>query len=209
MKYVITLSLLLVSLTTYTQNKTPIWAFPSCGNTIHGIAVGLADIKDSCITNVNGIRLEAIGLGLGIGFLGFRPSSDINDSIIMNQPATGTINGINLSLFGTINPDNLNGLTIGGFAQALNDVNGVMISLAGNISTEFSGLQLSFMGNDAYSVKGVQLCFASNSTNILNGVQIALFNRSQKTKGIQIGLWNVNEKRKLPIINWCFRSSSK
>ena len=114
-----------------------------------------------------------------------------------------------LSLFGTIKFDNLNGLTIGGFAQALNNVNGVMISLAGNISTEFSGLQLSFMGNDAYSVKGVQLCFASNSTNILKGVQIALFNKSQKTKGVQIGLWNVNEKRKLPIINWCFSSSKE
>jgi len=209
MKYVVTLSLLLVSLTTYTQNRTPIWAFPSCGNTIHGIAVGLADIKDSCITNVNGIRLEAIGLGLGVGFLGYHPSYDVNDSILMNQPPTGTINGINLSLFGTIKFDNLNGLTIGGFAQALNNVNGVMISLAGNISTEFSGLQLSVMGNDAYSVKGLQLCMVSNSVHDLKGVQIGLINQSQKTKGFQIGLWNINEKRKLPIINWCFSSSSK
>lgn len=38
------------------------------------------------------------------------------------------------------------------------------------------------------------------------GLQIGIRNKSDNMKGIQIGLWNVNGKRKLPIINWNFKN---
>jgi hypothetical protein len=36
----------------------------------------------------------------------------------------------------------------------------------------------------------------------MRGLQIGIFNASKHTKGVQLGIWNKNEKRKLPIINW-------
>lgn len=38
------------------------------------------------------------------------------------------------------------------------------------------------------------------------GVQIGAVNQAKKLKGIQFGLWNVNEKRSLPIFNWNFKN---
>ena len=172
----------------FSQIRTPIWCFPSCGNTISGIAIGLAEIKPECRTNVNGIRLELIGLGIGIGFAGFHPSDgDTFESSDGQQFIPGTINGINLSLSGTIKSDNLNGLTIGGMAQILNHVNGLMLSIGGNISVSINGVQGAFMGNEAGNVKGFQFCLISNRAESLKGVQIGLFNKTEKIKGIQIG----------------------
>jgi hypothetical protein len=45
-----------------------------------------------------------------------------------------------------------------------------------------------------------------DEAKIGRGVQIALFNSSMNFKGIQIGLWNKNQKRSLPFINWNFKN---
>jgi hypothetical protein len=46
----------------------------------------------------------------------------------------------------------------------------------------------------------------SNVSRNHNGVQIGLFNHSKNLRGIQFGLWNTNGKRKLPFMNWQFKS---
>lgn len=38
----------------------------------------------------------------------------------------------------------------------------------------------------------------------MKGVQIGLVNNAAKLRGFQIGLWNTNQKRSLPLFNWCF-----
>jgi hypothetical protein len=39
------------------------------------------------------------------------------------------------------------------------------------------------------------------------GVQVALYNKSMDFRGVQLGLWNVNGRRSLPLINWQFGPS--
>lgn len=48
-----------------------------------------------------------------------------------------------------------------------------------------------------------------NQSEKMKGMQIGLVNKSKKMKGLQIGLWNENEKRKLPLINWSFKSKKE
>lgn len=201
MRISVTLVLSILLNTTFAQTKAPIWLFPSCDNTINGIAIGLAELKPECVTGVNGVRLELIGLGIGIGFAGFHPSEgDEFNQIRASSFVPSTINGINLSLTGTISSNHLNGLTVGGFGQIFNRINGVMISVINN-SVSINGAQFSLLGNDCGIVKGIQLSLF-NGAKELNGFQIGLLNKTSKIKGIQIGLWNKNDKRSLPLINW-------
>lgn len=67
-----------------------------------------------------------------------------------------------------------------------------------------NGLQTGF-SNYAYRTNCVQLSILGNGSKEMKGVQIGLFNKAVKLRGIQIGAWNVNQKRKLPIINWNFK----
>lgn len=50
------------------------------------------------------------------------------------------------------------------------------------------------------------LCFAIfNQAQLTRGLQLGIINKSKNLRGFQIGIWNVNGKRSLPLINWCFR----
>ena len=43
----------------------------------------------------------------------------------------------------------------------------------------------------------------------MRGLQIGVVNKSKNLRGIQIGIWNVNQKRRLPLINWNFKRSTE
>jgi hypothetical protein len=38
-----------------------------------------------------------------------------------------------------------------------------------------------------------------------SGIQIGIYNKTLKLRGFQFGLWNVNERRSFPLINWNFK----
>ncbi len=40
----------------------------------------------------------------------------------------------------------------------------------------------------------------------MKGLQIGVVNKAKRLRGIQLGIWNINERRKLPLINWNFRT---
>ena len=56
-------------------------------------------------------------------------------------------------------------------------------------------------------VNGLQFSFILNDSYLTRGVQVGLINRSQSLTGVQFGLWNINQKRKFPIINWNFKKN--
>jgi hypothetical protein len=58
--------------------------------------------------------------------------------------------------------------------------------------------------NFVQKVNGLHAAFLMNDSYELLDLEIGLLNRTQLLKGFQIGLWNVNSKRKLPLINWSF-----
>ena len=96
--------------------------------------------------------------------------------------------------------DTLNGFFIGGFAVSkwksetqINQINGVAIAL---------------IGTSAEKVNGITIAAINGSTEH-HGLSIGIFNRTEKLRGVQIGLINYagnNPKglRWLPLINMHF-----
>lgn len=106
------------------------------------------------------------------------------------------VNGLSVSLFNKINK--MNGITITGLGLQSDALNGFSVG-AYNGTNKLNGVCIGLF-NETYSLKGTQIGFYNYSvTN--SGVQVGVFNMS-KSKGFQIGLWNINNKRSMPFINW-------
>lgn len=174
------------------SHRLPVWSFHTNNKTIDGISIGLASVPNRQ-RNVmtNGIKIELLGVGF---FTTMVPQSPIatNDTTyldFMNGTLSETVNGIALSVFGTAADEKVNGITLGFWGEYLTQINGVGAVCFGNFVQKVNGVQVAFLMNDSYD---------------LHGLQIGLLNRTQRLKGFQIGLWNVNSKRKLPLMNWSF-----
>lgn len=176
------------------KNRILLWTYHEKNTNTHGVSLGLGSIpskKRNVITN--GIKIEAIGVGIFVALAPFSPISENKDSFdtLRLQPRSENINGIALSLSGTACNCVTNGVTLGGWAHYNYEVNGVSGVLFVNFTEVIRGLQFSVLWNDSYETKGVQ---------------IGLVNRSKNLIGVQFGLWNINQKRKLPLFNWNFKS---
>lgn len=121
------------------------------------------------------------------------------------------LNGIGISMYHIAQQNN--GISINGFNSNIGKMNGVQISWLNNSIEKGNGLQLSFsnsaekfnglqigLGNEIDSGSGIQIGIY-NSTNKLKGLQLGLINKSEN-RGFQIGFWNKNSKRTMPIINF-------
>ncbi|MNK21019.1 hypothetical protein D3C87_392700 [compost metagenome] len=140
---------------------------------------------------------------------------------------TATLNGLHISTGGMMNGKKLNGIgismyhiaqetngiSLNGFNSKIGKMNGLQISWLNNSIEKGNGLQISIsnnsekfngfqMGliNEIDSGNGVQIGFY-NSTKKLKGVQVGIINKSEG-RGFQIGFWNKNSKRTLPILNF-------
>jgi hypothetical protein len=67
-----------------------------------------------------------------------------------------------------------------------------------------NGISFSPTLNKHDIVNGLSIAVLSNNDRHCKGVQVGLFNTCTDLRGFQIGLWNKNTKRSLPIINWNF-----
>ncbi len=70
--------------------------------------------------------------------------------------------------------------------------------------SKINGISFSPLLNKHNTVNGLSIAILSNNIQYCKGVQIGLFNTCTNLRGFQIGLWNKNSKRSLPIINWNF-----
>jgi hypothetical protein len=223
---ILTILFFILTISSYGQvdnrkNYFPIWTFHKDSINIHGISVGLWSFNsEPRFTNTNGIKIELIGIGIGIPLIPRSPIVETDSAFIKlkQEPLSERINGLNLSASGSACHCLTNGLTAGFIGQMHFQVNGISTSLFMNFTQKHSGvmtalfndayymngLQLGF-SNNGYKTKGLQVGILENNADEMNGLQIALFNKSKKLKGIQIGLWNVNQRRKLPLINWNFK----
>ncbi|OYU85511.1 MAG: hypothetical protein CFE24_01000 [Flavobacterium sp. BFFFF2] len=199
--------------------RAPFGIFQKDSLTIDGISVGLWSInQNSRHTKTNGVRVELIGLGVVMPLISRSPVVETKEGFmkVKSMPLSEQVNGLNLSGTGTLCDCKINGLTAGLIGQINFQVNGISTSLYGNLSQKHNGLMAAFgfneafyvnglqmgMGNTGYITKGVQLGFMGNYANEMTGLQIGLFNESKHLKGLQLGLWNVTNKRKLPLVNW-------
>lgn len=192
------------------QNRYLAWYLPSSNSRINGLGIGLVLNKLEkppliVTTVVNGVSIEIIGYGAVIPMMGGDPVTNKPDSFYLDSANIESelnnfnypnyiINGITISPGGTNTTDaNINGINISGIATATGKMNGVSMSL---------------LYNGSGIVNGVSIGIIGNNTIQSNGLQIGLFTTTKRLRGIQIGLWNKNEKRSLPIFNWNFRSKS-
>jgi hypothetical protein len=184
------------------KNYFPIWTYHQKNINIHGFAIGLGSLRDDFRhTNTNGFKVEIIGGGILVPLI---PESPIGkNSFLKRESLSERINGLSISVTGTVCNCLTNGISTGLIGQINYQVNGFSASALMNFSQIHYGLQAAFY-NESYKMSGFQLGGINYSYSI-NGVQLGLYNNSKKLKGIQIGLWNVNQKRKFPVINWNFK----
>jgi len=189
------------------KNYFPIWTYHHKNININGVSVGFFTVSDHHrYTNTNGVKLELIGVGV---FLPLMPRNPVaQDSLgyikAMKDPISEVINGVSLSLSGSACECVTNGISLGTMGQINRQVNGFSASLWMNFAQKHNGIQLAGLTNESYKTHGVQLTLLSNTSHKMRGVQVGLVNHSKKLKGFQFGLWNVNDKRSLPLINWSF-----
>ncbi|MEM0577539.1 LA_2272 family surface repeat-containing protein [Flavobacterium polysaccharolyticum] len=229
-KTITTILFLLLTISSYGQigkkkNYFPIWTFHQDSINIHGLSIGLWSFNsEPRHTNTNGIKLELIGIGIGIPLIPRSPIVETDSAFIKleKEPLSERINGLNLSASGSACHCLTNGLTAGFIGQIHFQVNGISTSLFMNFTQRHNGLMTALfndayymnglqvgLGNNGFKTKGVQIGGIGNYAREMKGVQIGLYNKSEKFKGIQIGLWNVNQKRKLPLINWNFKQDNE
>jgi len=164
------------------------------------------------VRNVNGILFKYYdeedhfkpkkvnGLGMGFNFLGIflpplmlfnlqLPGND--DYVMVPCEKMNTINGLQLSLI-NMEPTVTNGLEV---------------NVSSNINTYAvtNGVSVSPFFNLHHEMKGVSAAPLANIGHKCRGLQIGLYNKCEDFRGIQIGGWNENGKRKLPFINWNFK----
>ena len=194
MKSTLTTLLLFLTVFASAQKKKiyfPAWTFQQNNTNIYGLSVGLWNFAEQPKrTTTNGLRLSLIGEGILVAWMPASPTP-ANDSLFRIQkaePYSERINGINISGTGTAGAYDINGISLGLIGHAVKRVNGISVS-ALNFALQHNGIQLGVFVNESYKMRGIQ---------------IGVFNKSRSTKGIQIGFWNVNEKRKLPLVNWNF-----
>ena len=146
------------------------------------------------------------GLCLGLNIIGiFLPPL-----ILFNLPELGkgglTDFGSSEKLPGKMNK--INGLQFSIINMEPTTTNGLEINIASNIGTlsKTNGVSLSPIFNIHHTSNGIAIATFANVSQKCRGLQIGLINSCKNSKGIQIGFWNENEKRKMPLINWNFKT---
>jgi hypothetical protein len=220
MKKIIILIIFLISIKIFSQdfNKHKRYffgTFHTQNTTINGISIGaFPQFNDKKrFVRTNGVRLEVPGIGFSTLIFTFMGAG----SLLKKSEADEIINGLNIST-GTIGNVTFNGVTLAFVTQSGVENNGLVIAGLWNAIYKSNGIQIATLLNEANQSKGIQIALY-NLTKFMTGLQIGganfvskkmvglqvgIRNKSNNTKGIQLGFWNINEKRKLPIINWNF-----
>uniref|UniRef100_UPI00404A55F1 hypothetical protein n=1 Tax=Gelidibacter sp. TaxID=2018083 RepID=UPI00404A55F1 len=195
------------------------------------VGFGHINNKNIANQNINGLNIEAnpapaVGALLAFMSVMYLPEiierNKVSDSIkrtedyykINNLTSTPhlRLNGINISTGCFFTTTSMNGLNIS-IANKFNNFNGLSITVLGTITDNQNGFSIGVVNanntmkgstigiyNQSYDLKGLHVGIF-NQTRNNHGLQFGVFNKSN-SKGFQIGVWNVNNKRSLPFINW-------
>ena len=191
--------------TSKTDNRRYIvWFAPSKATHVYGVMFNFWPSED--LYNVSASKIYGLELNLNPLYL-LASCTILPFHALLDKDAHGAhdlsqCNSINFSQFNRIN-----GVQIGS-VNAENIVNGLNLNAVCSDSNN-NGVCISAVMNRHYVMNGVTIAVIANHDTKCNGLQISLINTSKKLKGIQIGLWNVNQRRSLPFLNWCFSSVDK
>lgn len=145
---------------------------------------------------INGLEIEISLIGIFTPFLtaiySLHPDS--------HQPIFDSIVPIEKTDFKEVN-----GIHIGLGDLESKWVNGMDISLTGSFDSYVNGASISLIMNKHRKINGLSIALLGNHDVETNGAQIGLINSSLKLFGFQFGLWNKNQRRSFPFINWVLK----
>jgi len=233
MKYLITTLTILLALSfnlgaQHTKQKIrgPIWITDDANTDVIGLSLaaypkGIFQGWDTPMSRTFGVKLELSPLS---PFFFLAPQSPLQSdsdkdfqNVLQGNPSekiyglnleTGNfvekdIYGISLTAFLHYSRKN-NGISLAGVSNTIERGNGLIMAFGGNGVYQANGAMIAFWGNSAHNFSGVQISAENYINGRGTGVQIGLFNKATNFRGIQLGLWNKNDKRSLPILNWQF-----
>jgi hypothetical protein len=180
--------------------KNVAWYSPSNATIVNGVMFNVFPVMINEDTKnwpkINGLEIEISPVSIFSPFLA-----------VINSLAARTHQPVDDSIQPLIKSDfkEINGLHIGLGDMESKWVNGIDISATGSFFSFVNGASISLFMNKHYKINGVSLAAFGNHDIETNGIQIGLFNSSLKLYGVQFGLWNKNQKRSLPIINWVLK----
>ncbi|MDR1171321.1 MAG: hypothetical protein LBL24_02585 [Bacteroidales bacterium] len=96
------------------------------------------------------------------------------------------------------------GLQAGPFNMESSVIYGLDINIGGSFESIVDGASVSAIMNKHYIINGLTVAVIANHDIRCRGLQVAFINTCRDLRGFQFGLWNKNQKRSLPLINWCF-----
>lgn len=99
---------------------------------------------------------------------------------------------------------NINGIQVAFLNLEPTTMNGLEIHLSGSYGSVVNGVSIGVVANKRDKLNGLGVGIIGNFDTEVNGLQLGIFNKAHKLRGFQIGIWNTNEKRSLPLINWNF-----
>lgn len=195
------------------------------------LGVGHVENRHIAHQTINGINVEANPAPVAGAFMAFMSLVYLPEIIKNNKKSDSIkntedyykiknlnyspylrLNGLNVSSGCFFTTTSMNGLNISA-GNKFNNFNGLSITVLGTIADHQNGLSVGIYNgnndlfgstigiyNQSYQLNGLHLG-VFNQTRINKGLQIGVLNKSN-SKGFQLGLWNINNKRSMPFLNW-------
>jgi len=226
---VIIAMLLLTTFSSSAQQKVrgPIWISDDANTDVIGLSIaaypkGLFQGGNTPMSRTFGVKLEVFPLSplyvLFVDQSHLKSDSEQTFQNILKEEINEKVYGLNfetgsfsetdiygISISGVFHYSRKsNGINIAGVYNTIELSNGLMMGVIGNEVYSGNGMMISGVVNYAQQFNGMQISLSNHINNRGAGLQIGLFNRAKNFRGIQLGLWNKNDKRSLPIINWQF-----
>ncbi|MDR9399089.1 MAG: hypothetical protein RI562_08500 [Salibacter sp.] len=174
------------------KNYYGIRVIPSRAMNIYGIAIGPVGSEVVCFMSYT---KKSHGLNIQIPGQGF-------NSVFMMKPIQAkalTVDKKDTIQIGALH----NGLIVSPLGTFTSKINGVSLSGWMSAGLVLNGFSFNLVYNRYEYLNGISIGMV-NHAGEMNGAQVGLVNNAAKLRGFQIGLWNTNQKRSLPLFNWCF-----
>ncbi|MES2654067.1 MAG: hypothetical protein V4620_00660 [Bacteroidota bacterium] len=175
------------------------WFYPSHATHVYGLNIDFWFKEGLWYQNtyptINGVDINLNPLVIFTPIMMLLYSAD---SAFNSPPTLAMTDTINFSKFKQIN-----GIQIALLNMDATIINGLNINAFASRETGTRGVTISLLSNKEYFTNGLTLALFGNHNTKCKGVQLGLVNSCRQLKGIQFGLWNKNQKRSLPLINWC------
>lgn len=180
------------------DKKYIMWASPSKATHVYGLMFNVWSKDSLPFPKIYGVEFNICPLGVFAPFLISFYSLDLPHTFNLADDITDTVD---YSKFKKVN-----GCQIGFINTEPTVINGLDINASGSFESVTNGITLSVATNSHYMINGFTFAVIANSDDKCRGVQMALLNNCKNLKGFQFGLWNKNQRRSLPFINWAFKN---